>query len=282
MSLLHAILLGIVQGASEFLPISSSGHLVLVGLLLGAAPTVAFDVSLHAGTLVAVVVFYRRDLWVMLRDLWRSAGALAQRTPAREIWARHPGTRLTLLVGLATLPTAIIALAVKPQVERAFASGAFTAAAMVVTGLALLATRLARPALAPPAAEGPGAPTAVTAQAALLIGIAQGIAVFPGISRSGATLVAATFLCLPRSDAARFCFLLSIPAILGAVVLEGRHAVLSGIGLPSLVSGVLAAMGVGYLSLVALGYVIRGGRLDRFGWYLIPVGLGVSVYLSCR
>jgi undecaprenyl-diphosphatase len=281
MSLLQAILLGIVQGASEFLPISSSGHLVLVGLLLGVAPSVAFDVSLHAGTLVAVVIFYRQDLWIMLRDLGRSIGAVAHGRPAREIWISHPGTRLTLLVGLATLPTAVIALAVKPQVERAFASGAFTAAAMVVTGIALLSTRLARPAADPPAG-GPGAPTTVTAHAALLIGIAQGIAVFPGISRSGATLVAATFLCLPRSDAARFCFLLSIPAILGAVVLEGRHAVLSGIGVPSLVSGVLAAMAVGYLSLVALGYVIRGGRLDRFGWYLIPVGLGASVYLWTR
>jgi undecaprenyl-diphosphatase len=246
---------------------------------MGAKPSVAFDVALHAGTLVAVVAFYRRDLLVMLTDAVRSLRGLARRVPVREIWQEHHGTRLALLVGLATVPTAVIALAVKGQVERAFASGAFTAGAMVVTGLALLATRWAP---ARDAAGETGAPTAVTVKIALLIGVVQGIAVFPGISRSGSTLVAALLLGLGRADGARFAFLLSIPAILGAVVLEGRHAASLGTGVGPLLLGVIAAMILGYASLGLLTRIIRVGRLDRFGWYLVPVGLAGTIYFLTR
>jgi undecaprenyl-diphosphatase len=282
MSLWEALLLGLVQGVTEFLPVSSSGHLVLGELLLGVTPNLAFNAALHGGTLVVVVGYYRRDLLDMFRDSWTSLrGLFGGRRPA-AIWAEDHGTRLALLISAGSVPTAVLGLALRAPIERAFHSGVLTSVALLVTGALLLTTRCSQTALEPEPSPLTG-PTAISLPVALLVGVAQGLAIFPGISRSGATLVAALLLGAGRADAARFCFLLSVPAILGALVLEsGELAKLGALGPGSLALGIGVAMVAGYLSLSLLVGLVRRGGLHRFAYYVIPVGLAGILYFSLR
>jgi len=308
MSPWESLLLGGLQGATEFLPVSSSGHLVLAEHLLHLRPSLAFNAALHAGTLAAVVAYYRRDLWAMVRQAFVSLAGLFHGRGARAIWAEDHATRLGLLIVAATIPTGIIGLALKAPVERAMAGGTATSAALLVTGVLVMITRFAPgnragassaepapdpaalPSTGPAAGAGPAAPpagsddigpTQVTLLVALAVGVAQGLAVFPGISRSGATLAAALLLGVVRADAARFAFLLSIPAILGALVLESGHlATLARGDLGSLLLGVGTAVVVGYLSLAMLVVLVRRGGLHHFAWYVIPLGLAGLVYFN--
>lgn len=282
MSLWEAMLLGLLQGLAEFLPISSSGHLVLAELLLGIKPSLAFNAALHGGTLLVVVGFYRRDLGTMLADSWASLrGLFSGRGPA-QIWAEDHGTRLALLLVAGSVPTAVIGLGLKGFIERAFHSGTATSVALLVTGALLLTTRRTQAATEPDDGLGLG-PTAISLPVALLVGVAQGLAIFPGVSRSGATLVAALLLGTGRADAARFCFLLSVPAILGALVLEsGEVARLGSVGGVSLAAGIGTAMVVGYLSLWTLVGLVKRGGLHRFAYYTIPLGLAGILYFTLR
>lgn len=282
MSLWEAMLLGLLQGVAEFLPISSSGHLVLAELLLGIKPSLAFNAALHGGTLLVVVGFYRRDLGTMLMDSWTSLrGLFGGRRPG-QIWAEDHGTRLALLLVAGSVPTAIIGLGLKGVIERAFHSGTLTSVALLVTGALLLTTRRSQAASKPDQSPSLG-PTRISLSMALLVGVAQGLAIFPGISRSGATLVAALLLGAGRADAARFCFLLSVPAILGALVLEsGELARLGSVGGASLAAGIVTAMVAGYLSLWLLVGLVRRGGLHRFAYYTLPVGLAGILYFSLK
>ncbi len=284
MNLWEALLLGLLQGVAEFLPVSSSGHLVLGELLLGIQPSLAFNAALHGGTLLVVVGYYRRDLWFMVRDFGTSVRGLFGGRPLARIWSEDHGTRLALLLVAGSVPTAIIGLSLKSHIERAFHSGVLTSAALVVTGAMLLTIRRSQTASEPESEPGPlTGPTAISLPVALLVGVAQGLAIFPGISRSGATLVAALLLGAGRADAARFCFLLSVPAIMGALVLEsGELAKLGTVGPWSLGAGVGAAMVAGYLSLSMLVGLVRRGGLHRFAYYTIPVGIAGMVYFSLR
>ena len=290
---LESLLLGGLQGATEFLPVSSSGHLVLAEHLLHLTPSLAFNAALHAGTLAAVVGYYRRDLWAMVVQVFVSLAGLFRGRGAKAIWAEDHSTRLALLIVCGTVPTAIIGLGLKDRVEQAMASASATCGALLVTGLLLIATRFADKSNAQSASDAASAaegdaepasalsPTKVTLWIALIIGVAQGLAVFPGISRSGATLAAALLLGVARADAARFAFLLSIPAILGALVLEGKElaALGSGDGL-SLAVGVGSAVVVGYLSLALLVALVRRGGLHHFAWYVIPAGIAGLIYFN--
>jgi undecaprenyl-diphosphatase len=210
-----------------------------------------------------------------LRDLLRG------RRPA-EIWAEDHGTRLTALLFIGSVPTAIIGLTIKSAVEKAFSSGLLTSGALLVTGLLLITTwRRAGDRDEPEADAGLIAPTNITWPMALVAGVAQGLAIFPGISRSGATLVATLLLGAGRADAARFCFLLSVPAILGALILEAKAlAELGRVGAAPLAAGVLAAVVAGYLSLALLVALVKRGGLHRFAFYVIPVGIAGLIYFS--
>lgn len=282
MSLWEALLLGLIQGVAEFLPVSSSGHLVLTELLLGIKPSLAFNAALHGGTLLVVVGYYRRDFWSMMRDSWTSLRGLFGGRSLSQIWSEDHGTRLVLLLGAGSIPTAMIGLGLKPYFEKAFHSGVATSAALLVTGALLLTIRRSQTASEPESSPLAG-PTAISLPVALLTGVAQGMAIFPGISRSGATLVALLLLGAGRADAARFCFLLSVPAILGALILEsGELAKLGSVGPVSLAAGVGAAMVAGYLSLWALVGLVKRGGLHRFAYYTIPVGLAGLLYFSFR
>jgi undecaprenyl-diphosphatase len=232
------------------LPISSSGHLVLLQHFVPVeGDSLTFDLMLHLGTLVPVLVLFREDLLRMLRDPFVATG---------PFWSR-PGVRWLLFVGIATVPTVIMGLALEDLFESMFSGLGSLSWQFMVTALALHTTARAK---------GGGRGIAeMRWYHALIIGIAQGVSILPAISRSGSTIVAGILLGLDRDLAGRFSFVLSIPAILGAVVLKGRKAEWD----PSLLApwsvGTLVALVVGWISLVFLMRVIRAGDFSKFAWY---------------
>lgn len=255
MNWLEALALAVVQGLTEFLPVSSSGHLVLTQTLFGITASTAFtyDIVLHLGTALSALVFYRRDVAHVLRGL---LPPYAQAPP--ELRAAR---RLLLLLAAATAPTAIIGLAFKDFFEGLFASPASVVAALGVTGAFLIASSLLRS----PGRPLDGAPW----WRAALVGVAQGAAIVPGISRSGSTIVAGLALGLRREDAVRFSFLLSLPAILGASLLELRHPPAGADGTPPALAalGFAAAAVTGYLAILFVLRWTREGKLWQFGLY---------------
>lgn len=249
--LLSAAILGVVQGLTEFLPVSSSGHLVLFQHWMPVAgDPVAFDLALHVGTLLPVLFVYRQDLLDIPRDFVKGEEPLMQRK----------GVRLLMLMIIGSVPTAAIGLAFEDVFERLFSNPVSVGVAFAVTGFVLFATRFMR--------QGDATEGTTKWWQALVVGIAQGLAITPGVSRSGSTIAVGLFLGFKRDFAARYSFLLSIPAISGAFLLKARHLDLSGsAGLPILVGFVAAAIS-GYGALVLLLRLVRSGDFSRFSWYL--------------
>ncbi|MDR2471881.1 MAG: undecaprenyl-diphosphate phosphatase [Treponema sp.] len=265
MSVFEAIFLGIVQGITEFLPVSSSGHLVLFQRMLGISePALFFDTMLHCGTLLAVLVALREDVWSL---------------------ARRPFQRMTALLIISTAVTAAIALFFKEDFEAAFESGQWLGQAFLVTSLALFVSEYLsrRPGSARNDAE-------MGWFDAALIGALQGIAIVPGISRSGLTLSGALSRKLERDLAARFSFLLSVPAILGALVLQIKElydvsrfpsvnpgaasgGLAAGIGPAPVIAGTLAAAITGFGAVLLMFRIIRQRSLAGFGIYTAILGL---------
>jgi undecaprenyl-diphosphatase len=257
-SLIEALILGVVQGLTEFLPVSSSGHLVLGGRILSVdSPGAGFEVLAHAGTLLAILIHYRRDLLGM-------AGSLVT-------FRRDEHFRLAFLVLLGSIPAAAVGLGFGSRLEDLFDRPVLAAAMLLVTGLILLSLRFAKPGSNP-----------VRWTTALLIGCAQAFAILPGISRSGSTIVTGIHTGIDRAQAARFSFLLAIPALGGAALLKGldlaKTPPASG-ELAAFAVGAVAAFVSGYLALRWLLGVISRGRLDRFGWYCLAVGAAALVWL---
>lgn len=277
MTLIESLILGAVQGATEFLPVSSSGHLVLVEALMKVqTPGVLYEVALHLGTLAAVVFFFRRDVRDIIVDWCAGMAEWGwKRRPWREVWAARKDFRMGWYVVVGTLPAGIAGLTVNDLIAGLFKSPLLTAGMLFVTGEILWLTRsysLARQ-------EG-----RVTLKDALLIGLAQSVALIPGISRSGSTISAGLMLGLDRAEAARFSFLLFMPAILGAAVLESRHIS----ALPEgqwgvLLAGVLTATITGYIALRFLVRVVKAARLHWFAWYCWGMGIvAVSYFWAVR
>ena len=236
---------------------SSSGHLVFFQSLFGLKePRLLFDIMLHAGTLLAVVVYLREDLWKMVQG---TVDAIKRREA-------NPGTRLLLWIILASIPTGLMGVFLKDWFEPLFAMPKVVGFTLLFTGLFLWLTRLT---------GGAGRPVEkMTWIDSILIGIAQGISIIPGISRSGATISAGLFFGLDRELAGKFSFLLSIPAILGATALHIRKIGTQGeVGLSLL--GMAAAFIVGYLSLKFLMKVIIAGRLHTFSYYCWAMGAAI-------
>ena len=276
-SILGVLILGVVQGLTEFLPISSSGHLVVGGYLLGVnkEQPLLLDVLLHLGTLVPVVVLYWQDLLEILAALPR-----VLRLPPAKLWRQDRGFRLAICVLIGTLPTGVIGLLLEKTFEALFGSLTAVGCTFIITGVILMASRLRRP---PPALrempEAAASHLTLTAARALCVGLAQSVAITPGISRSGTTITAGLLLGVERVMAARFSFLLSIPAISGAVLLHLRKA--EAVPASTLViyaAGALAAAASGYLALRWLVRLVRRGELHWFSFYLWPLGLIVLGY----
>lgn len=260
MTLLDSILLGLLQGATEFLPVSSSGHLVIAQQLIPgfSQPGILFDVLLHVGTLVAVVVYFWRDLRGMLTSLWRRDAAAAQ------------SRRLLTLLLVGSLPTAVIGLTFKDWFESLFASPALVAAMLLVTGTLLFVADRYRP--------GHRREGALTVSDALLTGFVQGLAIIPGISRSGSTVAALLLRGVSGETAARFSFLLALPAVGGAALLHLRHLEgLPAAELPLYLAGAGTAMLSGLLAIHLLIGVLRRRKLGWFALYCWIVGAAALV-----
>lgn len=262
MNVWEGLALGIVQGLTELLPVSSSAHLVITQAYLPGfqQPGVLFDVTVHLGTLLSVVVFFWRDLLRLARSLLpvRAGNPL----PAAEAAASR---RTILLLLGATLVTGTMGILGKDAVHRLFASVTIAASMLFVTGLLLfLSDRIP---------EARRREDAMTVRDGLVIGFVQGVALVPGISRSGSTIAAGLFLGVQREAAARFSFLLSIPAILGAVVLESPYIshLAAGDALPY-AAGFAAAAIAGLASLKFLFRVLHRGGLRMFAYYCWCVG----------
>jgi undecaprenyl-diphosphatase len=252
----QAIFLGIVQGLTEFLPVSSSGHLVFFQSLFGLKePQLLFNVMLHLGTLFAVVVSFRADIYKIAQGIGQM---LKRREKGKE------EVKLLLWIILATLPTGLMGILLKDWFESFFSKPKIVGLMLIVTGLVLWLTRWARK-------KGKTLREMKWIDA-LLIGIAQGIAIIPGISRSGATISTGLFCGLDRELSGKFSFLLSIPAIFGATILEMRE-IDAGQTLGMTLIGSTIAFGVGILSLTFLIRVIKMGKISIFSYYCCGIGL---------
>ena len=302
----QALVLGIVQGLTEFIPVSSSAHLVLVPALAGwERHGLAFDVALHLGTLLALVVYYRADLWGMAR-------AITTRTPSDE---RTMYRRLLGLLVLASLPVAVAGLTLDDAVESVFSSPTATALLLLLTATVLLTgerlhqRQLRRHAVVPGGVDRVGGETggggaggeggdgddggdggdgdggggdgevagAITVERmgvreALIVGLFQSLALLPGVSRSGMTISAGIGAGLSRPAATRFGFLLGLPAIAGAAVVQlPRVDDLETVTTSELVIGITAAAISGYLAIAFLVRLVSRAGIDRFAWYVVAV-----------
>lgn len=246
-----ALFLGVLQGLTEFLPVSSSGHLVLFQQLIEVeGDELLFDLMLHLGTLVPAIWFFRSDVAGVLRDPIKGSGPMFER----------PGVRLAALVVLTSIPTAIIGLGFEDVFESLFATPMAVAVAFAVTGFLLFSTRHL--------ADGDRGLFQMRWQDALLLGLVQGIAITPGISRSGSTIAIALWMGFSREFAVKYSFLMSIPAIGGAALLKLRDVDSLGMDPMQIGVGTLAALVTGYAALAWLVKLVARGRFADFAWYL--------------
>ena len=269
MSLISSILLGLVQGLAEFLPISSSGHLAIAAHFMGQAgigePPPFFDVLLHLGTLAAVFAAYWQDIREMIAELICGVRDLARGTTPTPI---PPARRLILLIIVGTLPLFVV-LPVKDFIEGLGDNIYFVAGALIVTGFLLFASDRVK--------KGRKTEKTATLLDVLLVGVAQAIATCPGISRSGTTITAGCFVGLDRRFAVRYSFLMSIPAILGANILTLKDAITEKTiivsDIPVYLVGVAVAAVVGYLCIRLLKMIADKGRFGWFAYYCWGAGV---------
>lgn len=273
-SVFQAAVLGTVQGLTEFLPVSSSGHLVLFRHFLSLpGDFLAFDIAVHWGTLIAVFAYFSRDLFTIIRDGFCVLGRLLGGKVNAELFREFPGFRWGCLILAATFATVVPAFLFKDTLEASFGSLQVTAVCWIVIGLVLVfCSRLGVRARTPM--------EAMTVIQAVIIGLAQAAAILPGISRSGITICTALLLGIRKEDAARFSFLLGIPAILGAGILESGDVLeLFHSSAAAALTGVLTAGAVGYLAIAILLRLIRRDKLHYFGYYCLLLGSASVLYL---
>ena len=245
-----ALFLGITQGLTEFLPVSSSGHLVLFQQFVDVgSEEVVFDLVLHLGTLIPVLWFYRDWVGKLVLDPFVGEGPFLERT----------GVKWLILLIAASIPTAIIGLTFEDVFEQMFANPATLVVSFTITAILLLLTRRF---------DRSENGRELTWPIAVVLGIAQGLAITPGISRSGTTIAVALMLGLEREEAARFSFLMSVPAISGGLLLQLRDVEVGALDVPQMAVGGIAALVSGYFALVLLVQLVRSGHLSHFAWYL--------------
>ena len=267
MSLLHAVLLGLIQGIAEFLPVSSSGHLAIAEHLLGMSGASEipefFDVLLHLGTLIAVFAAYWEDIRDMVVEFFCGARDLVRHSTPTPV---PPARRMIVLIVVGTLPLFAI-LPIKDLVEGLADNMYFVAGALLVTGCLLFVSDRVK--------KGRKTEKNATLVDVLLVGVAQAIATCPGISRSGTTITAGCFVGFERKFAVRYSFLMSIPAILGANILALKDALEAEIVLseiPVYLAGVAVSAIVGYACIRLLKMIASKGKFGAFAYYCWAVG----------
>lgn len=272
LNIFHAIILGIVQGATEFLPISSSGHLVifqhLFGIDLEAGPIVAFDVCLHIGTLFAVLAALRKEVIIIIKDLFKanSVSAVTDADALAGGFTKGQGLKATWLIIVGTIPAVIIGFAFKDFFEHLFTTMLPVGIALIVTGCILFVTRFIK--------KNETELKDMRWWHAMLVGLAQALAIIPGISRSGSTISMGLFARLDRQLAAKFSFLLSVIAIGGAAILEWKSLqYITQLNLLAVILGTLFAFVTGYLCVRWMLAIMRKARFFWFAIYCWLVGL---------
>ena len=273
MTYIQAAILGIVQGLAEFLPISSSGHLALLQYFFGveADSVLIFTVMMHVGTLVSVFIIYRKDIWALIlelidtiKDICTGKGPRINSSPMR---------RMGFMIIVATIPTALIGLIFEDFFESLYASIVSIAIGLIFTGIILfVAERMGK---------SDKGPMEMKWRHAIFIGVMQGIAICPGVSRSGSTLFGSLISGLKREFAVEFVFLISIPSILGSVILEMPDALAEGmdasIAGPLIVGVILSALS-GIFAIKAMIKVVSNKRLIGFTIYVWIVAACVLGY----
>ena len=252
MDFIQVMLLALVQGLTEWLPISSSGHLVIAQALMGLTVPVAFDVLLHLGTLVSVLVYFWKDILAIARSVF-------------SFDTKSMNFKLFLLVVAGSTPTAIIGYAFLNFFESLFENPVSVGFAFLVTGALLLSTRFRR------------GNWDLDWLRALVIGIVQGLAIAPGISRSGSTISAGLLCGVKKVEAFRYSFLLSIPGVLGAALLKHKEIALSDVNISAL-AGVTIAAVVGYLAIKFVSKMVLSDRFYLFSIYCFLAGIAVLIF----
>lgn len=282
MSLLQAILMGIIQGLTEFLPVSSSGHLALFKILFGVETDtgILYDVLLHVGTLIAICLVYYKDIGKLivegcgiLRDAFFNVvvffrnKALQEDEPYRRI-VNSGYRKFVMLIIVSTIPTGIIGVFGKDAVTMASEILIVPGICLVVTGILLLVADRAK--------DGEKLPKNVTYTNAFGVGIAQGIATLPGLSRSGTTITACLLSGYQRNFAVKYSFIMSIPAILGALILELTD--ISSVAVTSAeivyyIIGMIIAAVVGYICIKTMLVIVRRKKFTGFAIYCFIIGI---------
>jgi undecaprenyl-diphosphatase len=267
MQTFQAVILGAIQGLTEFLPVSSSGHLVIFQHIFGfKEPKLIFDISVHLGTLIAVIFFFWKEIHAIIISISRFAILyLKKEVPFGHVY-KDVDIKLAVLIVIGTLPTAIIGLLFHRIADQLFSSVILVGLMLILTGLLLILTVRIN--------NYSKSIERFSIKDALIIGLMQGIAIIPGISRSGSTIAVGLFLGLERETAARYSFLLSIPAIIGASILglKDISANPSSQLIPTLI-GTFTACLVGYGALRLLVYIVKKGRLHIFAPYCFIAGI---------
>jgi undecaprenyl-diphosphatase len=268
-SVFDAMILAVIQGFAEFLPISSSGHLVFAQELLNIhnPEIVSFDVFIHFGTLISVVIFFFKDIIEILRSFFKACITFH----IKEEYVRTEYFRLGIAIVLGSIPAGVIGFLFHRQIEEIFIDPKFAAMNIVITGLILFLTRLAKP------TEG----KKVSIFSSIIIGLGQAIAILPGISRSGLTMSIALFLKISPVQAARFSFLLSIPVIIGAAMFEAAKMIEHGttIGSLPIVVGIVLSALTGYVAIKLLLHIMEKGKFSLFSLYCLGIGILGIIYI---
>ncbi|MCK5641852.1 MAG: undecaprenyl-diphosphate phosphatase [Gammaproteobacteria bacterium] len=268
LSLLDSILLGIIQGLTEFLPVSSSGHLVIASNILGLKPDLAFITIVHFATLLAVLTFFFKDIVHLVKSFFVGVyDVVLKRSSFAGVYS-DPYFKLAFLIIAGTIPTVIIALSLKDWFTGLFNSLFAVGCFLIVTAALLLS--------AEKFSKGSKGEKDMSLIDSIVVGIFQGLAVAPGISRSGSTVAASLFRGLNRPLAAKFSFLLSIPAVFGAALLELKDIMdlgLNNIGFIPLLAGVIAAFISGLFAIRVFIKMIENKKISIFAYYCLVIGV---------
>ena len=282
MNIIQSVFLGIVQGVTKFLPVSSSGHLAILQNIfhIDTGSTMLFDILLHLGTLAAIFIVYHKDIGKMIVEFFKMIGDLffnlrifflnkIHGTSLKYRRVVHNNYRkFVVLILVSTIPTALIGLVGKQLVAAASNTLLIPGICLLMTGILLL--------IADNSPEGRKLPKEITCKNGLLIGIAQGLSTLPGLSRSGTTITACLLCGMDRRFAVKYSFILSIPAVLGAAVLEIKDAAAESVTAGTLgvyLVGMVVAAVVGYICIKALLIVVRGKKFKYFSWYCFAAGV---------
>lgn len=269
MDILQAIIIGLVQGLTEFLPVSSSAHLIFTQQALGLSDVgLAFDVLLHVGTLVAVVAYFFSDIISMIKGFFLSLIDLKDGKFMEEV-RRDPYKKLAWLTIIATIPVGIVGVLFNDLVESLFTGITVPAFFLLITGCLLYVSQRMN--------SGGIDLSNITLKEALIMGCGQALAVMPGLSRSGTTIAAGLFSGLDKEFAAKFSFILSIPAILGAGVFQLKDLSGGNVEIEACIAGFIVAVISGYLAISILLKLIREKSLDIFAYYCWIVGAVILV-----